>query len=206
MAKEKSPVVVADTNELDELLKPTNSGAGGDNEIDAALASMGGGAAPDFDAEIDLGSLDLSGCLDLDYRLLIDGAKYSAYIGQSKGNRRNGSLCIDMVFIVDHEGALDAEGLPANGVTINDYPGVDPKQPQRHFRIKGIAAACGLAVRNAKGEVIGVHPAAKAPAFIGRRVLLTIRNEEYPTGSGRMQSKAVRIDVDPSFPNEPFVP
>ena len=126
-------------DELDNLLGSNGIDGTGDplDELDAALDNLEATRAPSVDETIDLGLLDLSQVVEKDFRPLTHDNEYNYEIVAAKGAKSSaGNLQIVLTLKVIDTDEVDSEGRSLNGVTLDDYPGVDPKQPQMHWKIK----------------------------------------------------------------------
>jgi hypothetical protein len=159
VAKNTAAVV----DELEEMLKegdPTD-------ELDAALEEMGEGP-PSAEDQIDLGALDLSNVVEKDFRLLDETKEYNLEIAAAVGGRSGAqNLQVTFTYRVIDCGPedVDPEGRSLDGVTVDDYAGVDPKQPQMHWKIKLIGKLCGLYDQKT-GRLTTTNP----KEFIGKRM------------------------------------
>lgn len=159
MAKNETRV-----DELDTLL---GGGNGDDLEgFDGVnLDEVGGVAAPNPEDEINLESLDLSNVIEKDFRPLTEGQEYNSVIVGAKGGR-SGAGNLQVIFTHQVIDCLetDSEGRSLDGVTVDDYAGVDPQQPQQHWKIKVYGKLCGKL--NANGTLTTNKPR----AFLGDKM------------------------------------
>ena len=117
------------------------------------------------EVEIDLGALDLSSAVEKDFRPLNEGHWYEAEIVGAVGGRSSaGNLQIVFTLMVVDCEETDEGGVSFDGVTVDDYAGVDPAKPANHWKIKGYARCCGYLNDN------GTLKTSKAKDFIGKRI------------------------------------
>lgn len=162
-------------DELDEQLGGEGFEDEVDIELDGDIAAEGPSNAPFV-----LDDLDLNGVVELDFRPLRDGNYYDFEIVAAEGGRSGaGNKQVTFTLMVVDTDEVDGEGASLNGVTINDYAGVDPRKPNMHWKIKAYAKYTGQL--NENGTLKSKDP----KSFIG----------------GRLRAQ-VKIDVDYN-PEEP---
>jgi hypothetical protein len=161
------------------------------DELDAAADELTNETAHTEEVEVNLAALDLAGVIESDFRLLVNGCWYDAECVKAVGSySAAGNLQTEITWMVTGEG-VDGDGQPAEGVTITDYAGVDPRQPKQHWKIKKIAKRVGLL--GANDQLATKH----LTDFLGRRARLQVQIDTGYDANGRNKVN------DYGYPTEP---
>ncbi len=179
----KTTTPVAD--EIDVIL--------GAEDLDAVLNQLPS-AAGEEEEVFNLQELELSGVVEMDFRLLTNGAWYDAVIASAKQSRSSaGNKMLEFIFLVE-----DGAESTATGVTVTEYAICDSRQPKALWKIKKIARQVGLLSDN------GLMLTSNAKDFIGRRIKFQNKvDSEYNPNQPRNKVSATDF---PTTPNTSFAP